>query len=219
MDKKPSTRQEIMVLLKKNGGLTVDDLAKSLQITPMGVRQHLTSLESDGLVHTSQVRHKVGRPSFLYRLTDAAEAEFPKDYINLVKFLLNELENSDGPRKVRELFRSYANEIKISWENKINGNDLSTRIRQLGDLLAEDGNMPELTANPDGSFCLTTHNCRISDVTKSNPDLCLHDHVIGQLLGAKVTKLECIASGGIRCRYLVSSERQLDQSKEEILIS
>ncbi len=203
MDKKPSTRQEILVLLKKNGGLTVDDLAKSLQITPMGVRQHLASLESDGLVQTTQVRHKVGRPSFLYRLSETAEASFPKDYVNLVKFLLAELEKTDGPERVRELFHHYAALLKAEWENRLNGADLPVRLRILHDLLAEDGNMPELASTEEG-YDLIIHNCRIADLTKANPSLCLHDQIMQDCLEtAQVTKHECIANGDHSCRYAI----------------
>lgn len=64
-----STKTEILALLKRKDGSTVDDLASSLSLAPMTVRQHLTALERDLLVRTEEVRRHTGRPHHLYRLT------------------------------------------------------------------------------------------------------------------------------------------------------
>ena len=64
-----STKTEILALLKRNDGSTVDDLASSLRLAPMTVRQHLTALERDALVRAEEVRRQTGRPHHLYRLT------------------------------------------------------------------------------------------------------------------------------------------------------
>ncbi len=64
-----STKTEILALLKRNDGSTVDELASSLGLAPMTVRQHLTALERDLLVRAEEVRRHTGRPHHLYRLT------------------------------------------------------------------------------------------------------------------------------------------------------
>lgn len=64
-----STKTEILALLKRNDGSTVDELASSLGLAPMTVRQHLTALERDLLVRAEEVRRQTGRPHHLYRLT------------------------------------------------------------------------------------------------------------------------------------------------------
>jgi predicted ArsR family transcriptional regulator len=40
-----SKRNSIIQLLKKSSGLSIEELSKSINITPMGIRQHLLSLE------------------------------------------------------------------------------------------------------------------------------------------------------------------------------
>lgn len=65
-----STKSEILALLKRTDGATVDDLATSLNLAPMTVRQHLTALERDALVRSSEVRRATGRPHYVYSLTD-----------------------------------------------------------------------------------------------------------------------------------------------------
>ena len=65
-----STKTEILSLLKRSDGSTVDELASTLSLAPMTVRQHLIALERDALVRAEEVRRAMGRPHHLYRLTD-----------------------------------------------------------------------------------------------------------------------------------------------------
>ena len=65
-----STKTEILALLKRTDGATVDEIASSLGLAPMTVRQHLTALERDCLVRAEEVRRPTGRPHYRYRLTD-----------------------------------------------------------------------------------------------------------------------------------------------------
>jgi predicted ArsR family transcriptional regulator len=65
-----STKTEILSLLKRNDGSTVDELASALGLAPMTVRQHLIALDRDALVRAEEVRRATGRPHHLYRLTE-----------------------------------------------------------------------------------------------------------------------------------------------------
>ncbi len=56
------TRRRILTRLKKDGGMTCQELAEALGITSMGVRRHLIMLERDGLVTYSAVQRGLGRP-------------------------------------------------------------------------------------------------------------------------------------------------------------
>lgn len=73
-----TTRQSILYLLRRYGQLTASELSEYLHIGAVGVRQHLTLLERDGLVEITGLRRSIGRPSYLYTLTPSAEQHFPK---------------------------------------------------------------------------------------------------------------------------------------------
>ena len=47
-----STRRQILELIKRQGEMTAGQLSEAIGITSMGVRQHLNSLERDGLIAT-----------------------------------------------------------------------------------------------------------------------------------------------------------------------
>src|SRR4030043_766007 len=99
------TRERILFLLKKKGPLFLDDLSRQMGITPMGIRQHLISLERKGLVDYVARRYGVGRPAFLYKLTEKADDLFPKAYHKFILTTLKELEKNEAREKIEEIFR------------------------------------------------------------------------------------------------------------------
>ena len=90
------TRKKILLALKKNGSMSVEDLSGEVNITPMGVRQHLLLLEKSGAVEYITKKHGVGRPGFLYRLTETADDLFPKSYQSFAMDILTDIEHLDG---------------------------------------------------------------------------------------------------------------------------
>src|SRR4029453_1544236 len=74
------TRERILVLLRRHGRLSAPRLAELLQLTSVGVRRHLALLERDGLVGATIEKPKRGRPTAVYRLTDAGLETFPRHY-------------------------------------------------------------------------------------------------------------------------------------------
>ena len=99
------TREKIILLLKKNGPMPIDDLSKELKITSMGIRQHLLSLERKGLIDYVTKKQGIGRPAFLYKLTDKADDLFPKAYHNFIIETFKDIEKNEGREKVDELFK------------------------------------------------------------------------------------------------------------------
>ena len=73
-----TTRREILSLIKRRGSMTVQELSRTLQITPMGVRQHLAILERDGYIHSNGIRRGQGRPSRLYAISPDGDKLFPR---------------------------------------------------------------------------------------------------------------------------------------------
>ena len=60
-----STKDEILIMLKTAGSLTVSDISKELGITEMAVRRHLNTLERDEMIKSTLVRQAMGRPTHL----------------------------------------------------------------------------------------------------------------------------------------------------------
>lgn len=68
------TPELILLQLKALGPHSAKMLAERLDITPMGIRQHLQSLEKRELVCYEEARSKVGRPTRYWSLTERGYA-------------------------------------------------------------------------------------------------------------------------------------------------
>lgn len=68
------TPELILLQLKALGPHSAKMLAERLDITPMGIRQHLQSLEKRELVCYEEARSKVGRPTRYWSLTERGHA-------------------------------------------------------------------------------------------------------------------------------------------------
>src|SRR3990172_7872226 len=85
-----TTKQQILTLLKRAGGATIEEAAGSLPVASMTARQHLVGLERDGLVQAEKVRRNTGRPHYLFSLTPKGEEMFPRRYELFAQLLLDE---------------------------------------------------------------------------------------------------------------------------------
>ncbi|UCZ52545.1 winged helix-turn-helix transcriptional regulator [Bacillus shivajii] len=171
--KTASTRDQILNLLKKKKQLTVAIIAEQLNITEMAVRRHLNTLERDEIVETTLLRQAMGRPTNVYQLsTKGQEMLFPRDYGNFSVDLLLEIEQMDGPEKVRELFDRRKDKIQKRFEKRLIFGSFDENVYELGKMQNEQGYMTEVIKEDDGSFILKEYNCPLAEVAKQFPAIC-----------------------------------------------
>ncbi len=75
---KKNTRDTILHKLKISPQTKIEDLAEAANISPVTVRHHMNSLQADGLVELESVRRKVGRPYYVYSLSEQGHELFPQ---------------------------------------------------------------------------------------------------------------------------------------------
>lgn len=203
------TRRKILLALKKNGSMSVDDLSDTVKITPMGVRQHLLILEKKGAVEYITRKHGVGRPGFLYRLTATADDLFPKSYQTFAMDILTELERLDGRGKIDEIFRRRKERIAAEMTQSLSGKEtVSERLHALSDLLDRDGFISELEEN-DANFKLKQFNCPISKMALRFREACAHDlQLFREIIGEGVSREQCLADGDQACVYVIPKHDQ-----------
>ncbi len=198
------TRQRILLLLKKRGWMTTDDLSKELKITPMGIRQHLLALEKKGIVTYKAKRHGIGRPGFLYMLTDEADDLFPKRYHIFLIDILKEIERREGRGKVDDLFRFRMESLLERIKNGINGGrGLSERIERISEMLQREGYLAEVEEDGE-SYYLKQYNCPISVVSRIYKEACRYElEMYRELLGDGVSRTACLSDGASACIYRI----------------
>ncbi|AIQ63504.1 HTH domain protein [compost metagenome] len=204
-----TTRRTIMTLLKMKGPLTIGALAEELGITEMGVRRHVLQLESEGLARNKVVRQPMGRPMHMYSLTERADDHFPKNYHNLALELLRELDHSSGTEAVNVLFEGRRRRLHAQYSPMMERRNLEERVAELTAIQNSGGYMAEWEKWEDGSYSMREYNCPIRQVASQYSKACqCEQHLFEDLLGAKVTRTECMAEGNQCCNYTIKPKNQ-----------
>src|SRR5215203_4777250 len=172
------TRERVVVLLRRHGRLSAPQLAELLELSSVGLRRHLALLERDGLVSSVVEKPKRGRPTAVYRLTDAGLETFPRHYDEVAREALAFLKGQDAATLAQFL----------AW-----------RTDALAEVLNEQGFMAEVEP-ADGGLRLCQHNCTVEHLATELPDLCASEaELFERLLGTRVERESTIVDGAVRC--------------------
>lgn len=206
MDARPS-RQKIINYLKRSDWMTVSELSKKVGITPMAIRQHLLALERQGIVRNVVKKTGIGRPVFLYGLTERAESIFPKSYGKFINEIFSTIVELEGPDMLDSIFKRRKEHLLREKYNVIEDfSDPRDKISTLSEMLNQDGHMSEIEKQ-NGGYFLKQFNCPISEISSNYSEPCKYElELYRDLLGEGVQRQDCLSEGGISCTYYVPTE-------------
>ena len=146
------TKGEILALLKRTGGHSVNELASTLALAPITIRQHLTRLERDGLLLSESKTNGTGRPHYVFRLSAKAHAEaFPYRSDRLVELLIKEIGYLDASelqglserQRTLLLLERLAERLANEYAAVIQGWPLQERVVFVTEVMQSDGGFAE----------------------------------------------------------------------------
>lgn len=194
---------EVLELLRRQQAASAESMARELGITPNAVRQHLTNLERDGLVRSEPVRHKRGRPSLQFSLTERADAAFPKRYGQLASMVLTELQDMGGPEVLDEVFRRVALRHADAVAPEMEDLDFDQKLDRLVGWIGRAGTLAERQDVEDG-VQVTIHNCPFRNTALKFPQVCtITPQLIVRLLGVPVSQANSIHRRDPYCSFVV----------------
>jgi predicted ArsR family transcriptional regulator len=198
------TREKILMILKTRGPIPIDDLSKELSITSMGIRQHLLSLERRGLIDYITKRQGIGRPAFLYKLTDKADNLFPKTYDKFIIDIFKDIEKYEGRNKIDDIFKWRKNRLfKETREALSEKKSLEDKVYELKDIFESRGYLVNLDET-DNYYSFKQFNCPIYKVASEYKEACKYElQMYKDLLGKEVTRQQCMADGNPSCTYTI----------------
>ena len=198
-----ATRQEILDYLHREHSGTVKDFAGQFNLTPTGVRQHLTMLERDGLVVAREERGRVGRPALVYSLTDKGEALYPKNYAVLANLLMEEVRAVAGADALQRILRRVSDRMAQQSRDRTEGKSLAERVEVAAELLREQGCIASCEER-DGVFYLSECTCPYPVVARRNSAVCaLEVDLVRRLTGADARLVSSLLRGDRACVYRI----------------
>src|SRR5947209_4587239 len=208
-----SSKSQILSALKRGGRRSVDELASILRLAPMTVRQHLATLERDGLVCSTEERQRLGRPHFVYFLTESGEESFPKRYDRIAIELLHEIgrlgseeiAGLSAEEKTTLLFDKLADRFIGRNRQRVHGLNLAQQVALVAQLLQEESGFAEW-GTTEGGFEISDYNCCYRRLHGIDGEPCQwHERILAGLLDGTVAWCSQPAGGAQRCCFAISA--------------
>jgi predicted ArsR family transcriptional regulator len=197
-----STTRGRIVLLVRRSARTVDELAQLLGITRNAVREHLATLERDGLLRPSGVRRGDGKPARLYTLTPEAAELFPRGYAPVLHGVLDALTEQLDPASREALLRDVGRRLAAG--RPVMHGGVRERLAAGAELLNELGGLAE-AREVDGVSVVQAWSCPLASVVVDQPEICLLvETMLAQIIGLPVQE-QCDRREPPRCFFVVGT--------------
>jgi predicted ArsR family transcriptional regulator len=196
------SRGRITALLRR-GVRTVDGLARAVGLTPNAVRQHLATLERDGVVVRRASRREGGpqprgKPATIYEVAPEAEASFSRAYAPVLTALLTALPDHVAQPALGNLLRATGERLAAG--APVAQGDLQARAAAGVALLESLGGIVELSGE-GSAFVIRGCSCPLSRAVTARPELCAAIEILlATVTGAHVEE-HCDHQNGTRCRF------------------
>lgn len=193
------TRDRLVDVLRRTPG-TVDELASSVGLTPSAVRQHLASLERDGLVSRRGVRRAPGggKPATVYQVSAEAERAFSRAYAPTLAALLDALPDHLVPGELDRLLHDVG--VRLAAGAPAPRGDFRQRVRAAAAVLESLGGVVEIREDPPRAVVVGC-SCPLAQAVAARPELCRALEVtLATVTGARVEE-RCDRSNAPRCRF------------------
>jgi predicted ArsR family transcriptional regulator len=201
------TRLKILAIIREGGAATVEQLAQETNLSSATIRRHLDILQRDHLVSYRESRKQLGRPEFVYSLTEAGQEAGFRNYQALLTLLLSIIKEQSSARAEEDggdflafLMLQVADCLtgSVPWDGSTSQD---SRIARLQKALSDNGFDP-LIDRVDGQVEVRLCNCPFRAVALCEEAVCLSDQrLIANILGVEPLRQASIREGDPLCCY------------------
>ncbi len=196
--------------LKIHGGMSISDLAKVMNMSYMGLKQHCEALLKMGYVERTRVpRTEVGRPEISYRLAPKANALFPQAGVVLSLSLLEHIKQLFGNNAPEKLLFQHFAEQQEKWQPRMQrAKSLVEKATLLASLREKEGCFARCSYDVKQGFRIEEFHHPLWPVFEVYPAAVLIEcRMMEQLVGSKIDRREIPGGRGgpARVEFLVST--------------
>jgi predicted ArsR family transcriptional regulator len=196
---------QIIRLLQRHGAMGIKDLRRELGgLSDTAVRQQLTQMMAEGLVVVEQAeRGGVGRPSFVYALSDKARNLFACYCEDLALSLYDELLAEQGTDMVSRLLNRVGAKLAVQYSQQVRGQALQERVRSFARVLDDKGILSDVSHDAN-VITLHEYNCPYHELAAVHREICnMERTMMAQVLDASVELTNCMMDGHNGCSFAV----------------
>lgn len=222
------TDEPVVELLRGDVVLSVPELSEALGVTATAVRQRLTRLMDAGIVVREQRalpgQAGRGRPSHVYKLSDAGRRLGGDNFRDLAMVLWKEIRSVKEPAVRRGLLSRIGRSLAEACRETSGGigeqGSPAGRLAMVAASLRErqiacECSPGSVTVDAGEPLAvLTTHTCPYPQLAEADRGICAAERVmLEELVEAPVRLAECRLDGDSCCRFTVEPERQRSVSR------
>lgn len=195
----------ILEFLQRNGSATIKQLEDLLGVTTTAVRQHLSSLQSEGYIERRRVNAGVGRPHHVYSLTSKKHELFACHCDDLALTLLEEVFALEGEDQANRLLTRVSDRLAQKYASEVRSTVLQERVHELAGALYAKGILVDVEPINDETIILQTFNCPYHELAQEHCEVCdMDEKMIRQVLGSEVNLSACMMDGHGSCSFVVN---------------
>lgn len=210
----PTTRREILLVIKTRGPQTIAELSQRLGISGEGVRRQLQQMVNEGWLEQhldrDSARGRGGRPATQYAISNAGDHLFPKRYAPLAVALIDAASEL-GEDILRKVLDSIVETNVAAWLPALNGLPVEQKVDALKGLYLEDDPFMRVERE-DSRYRLIEHNCAYLNTALERPSLCsVTINTMRRLLGVHVEREQRFQDGDRRCVFGIDASRPVEK--------
>ncbi|WP_337861081.1 winged helix-turn-helix transcriptional regulator, partial [Ferroplasma sp.] len=197
---------KIILLLKEFPGMSLDDLAKNLSISKMGVLNHISVLEQQGAVARKTVKKDVGRPSYAFYATEASNMKLGTSSDAMLNDFMDYMKNTGNGKILEGFLKDRYDKVRIEYSSAMPGKNLEQKVNDLARFRRNADYYPEVKKSQE-NFELTEYNCPILSISKIFGIACsMETEMFSNVLDADVKSTHRQVNGSSVCRFLISKK-------------
>ena len=203
-------KKKLLYYLKIMQQAGLEELASVMKVSRMAVHKHFALLQQRGLVESTEIRGRVGRPRLVYRLTSQSKSVFPKSYSAIATYALDFIEKNMGKEAVERVLYERQSELFDQYYKRLKGLDFDKQVKELARIRDEEGYIAESKKSKgDGKHILLEYNCPIIHIAEKHWEACSTEtELFEKLLGAKIETTHRAAKGDSVCKFIIKERRE-----------
>lgn len=204
-----ASTDKILFLLKSHGPQSAAELGEQLQMTSMGARQHLMTLEADGWVSFNDEARGRGRPVRLWHLTEQAWQRFPDSHSELTLQLIDNIQQLFGEVGMERLIAQREQQQLARYQAELTQPTMADRLAALTAQRTREGYMADFRQEEDGSWLLWESHCPICAAASACRGFCRSELALFRrlLAPAEVEREQYLLEGDHRCLYRIKPQQ------------
>lgn len=187
---------------------TVTDLIKATGVTRTAVTEQLNELVAGGYVERTLERLPGrGRPRHLYRATHAALLLLFAGNQNLVvPAIWRALGEVGGRDLVRKVIQHVSQTVADHYCRRLTAREPAERLKQVAELLRQEGGLLDLKKTPDGSLVLHKRSCAFISMYDPSGSICeVDEDFLSRVVGSPVRRVGCRHAGDPCCSFEIAA--------------